>query len=96
MFSTVVAPFPYLDAASKIALAVAGGLLVGLEREWEAEGSWRPDLRNHRAARDVDLPRCSPTSDRSLLWNLLARPPLEYPPPHEELATRDCGSNRAS
>jgi uncharacterized membrane protein (DUF4010 family) len=34
VFSTVVAPFPYVDAASKIALAVAVGLLVGLEREW--------------------------------------------------------------
>ena len=34
MFSTSVAPFVYVDAASKIALAVAVGLLVGLEREW--------------------------------------------------------------
>jgi uncharacterized membrane protein (DUF4010 family) len=34
MFSNVVVPFPYVDAASKIALAVAVGLLVGLEREW--------------------------------------------------------------
>ena len=34
MFSTVVVPFLYVDAASKIALAVAVGLLVGLEREW--------------------------------------------------------------
>ncbi|MGH7934846.1 MAG: MgtC/SapB family protein [Candidatus Binataceae bacterium] len=34
MFSTPVAPFAYVDAASKIALAVAVGLLVGLEREW--------------------------------------------------------------
>jgi uncharacterized membrane protein (DUF4010 family) len=31
---TVVAPFPYPEVASKIALAVAVGLLVGLEREW--------------------------------------------------------------
>jgi hypothetical protein len=34
VFSTFVAPFLYDDAASKIALAVAVGLLVGLEREW--------------------------------------------------------------
>ncbi|MGB8682025.1 MAG: MgtC/SapB family protein [Candidatus Binatus sp.] len=34
MFSASVAPFAYVDAASKIALAVAVGLLVGLEREW--------------------------------------------------------------
>jgi uncharacterized membrane protein (DUF4010 family) len=34
VFSTVVAPFLYDDAASKIALAVAVGLLIGLEREW--------------------------------------------------------------
>jgi uncharacterized membrane protein (DUF4010 family) len=34
VFSTSVAPFVYVDAASKIALAVAVGLLVGLEREW--------------------------------------------------------------
>jgi uncharacterized membrane protein (DUF4010 family) len=30
----MVAPFPYPEVASKIALAVAVGLLVGLEREW--------------------------------------------------------------
>ncbi|MGD0118064.1 MAG: MgtC/SapB family protein, partial [Candidatus Binatus sp.] len=34
MFSTTAASFAYVDAASKIALAVAVGLLVGLEREW--------------------------------------------------------------
>jgi uncharacterized membrane protein (DUF4010 family) len=34
VFSTVVAPFAYADAASKIALAVSVGLLVGFEREW--------------------------------------------------------------
>jgi len=34
VFSTVSGPFPYFEAASKIALAVGVGLLVGLEREW--------------------------------------------------------------
>jgi hypothetical protein len=34
VFSTSVASLAYTDAASKIALAVAVGLLVGLEREW--------------------------------------------------------------
>jgi uncharacterized membrane protein (DUF4010 family) len=34
VLASAVAPFPYIDAASKIALAVAVGLLVGLEREW--------------------------------------------------------------
>jgi uncharacterized membrane protein YhiD involved in acid resistance len=30
----VLASFPYEDVASKIALALGVGLLVGLEREW--------------------------------------------------------------
>jgi uncharacterized membrane protein (DUF4010 family) len=34
VLSTGGGPFPYVDAVSKIALAVAVGLLVGLEREW--------------------------------------------------------------
>ncbi len=34
MIPTVPMPFSYVDVASKIALTVAVGLLVGLEREW--------------------------------------------------------------